>query len=77
MTKGSGRVCGLVGRDLDWTLVRPPRLNDGPSIGEVEHDAHRSTKSTKLSRADLAALVLDVAEQGVYVRPAPFVANRR
>jgi hypothetical protein len=30
-----------------------------------------------LSRADLAALVLDVAEQGVYVRTAPFVANRR
>jgi putative NADH-flavin reductase len=62
--------------DLDWTLVRPPRLNDGPGTGAVEHDPHRSTKSTRLSRADLAAFVLDVAEQGLYPRTAPFVANR-
>jgi len=25
--------------DLDWTLVRPPRLLDGPATGRVAHDA--------------------------------------
>ena len=59
------------GSDLDWTLVLPPRLNDEPGTGAVEHDPRRSTKSTKLSRADLAAFLLDVAEQGLYVRAAP------
>jgi putative NADH-flavin reductase len=65
------------GSNLDWTLVRPPRLNDDAGTGAIEHDAHRSTQSTKLTRADLAALVLDVAEHDLYVRSAPFVANRR
>jgi putative NADH-flavin reductase len=61
--------------DLDWTLVRPPRLTEGPAKGRVEHDAHRSTKSTTISRADLARFLADVVEQHQYVREAPFVAG--
>ncbi|SDR81991.1 Putative NADH-flavin reductase [Paraoerskovia marina] len=61
---------------LDWTLVRPPRLVNGTAgTGELEHDAHRSTRSTKVVRADLARFVLDVVEQGLYVGTAPFVAT--
>jgi putative NADH-flavin reductase len=67
----------LAESDLDWTLVRPPRLADGPATGRLEHDAHRSTRSTKVTRADLAAFVVDVAEEGRYVRQAPFVATAR
>lgn len=63
--------------DLDWTLVRPPRLVDGDPIGQLEHDAHRSTKSTKITRADLATFLADVVEQGLYPRQAPFVASVR
>lgn len=62
--------------DLDWTLVRPPRLVDGSASRRLEHDAHRSTSSTKIIRADLARFLLDVAEQDLYVRQAPFVAGR-
>lgn len=62
------------GTDLDWTLVRPPRLVDGPATGRLEHDAHVSTTSTKLPREDLAVFLADVVEQGLYVRQAPFVA---
>ena len=61
--------------DLDWTLVRPPRLNDGPATGRVEHDAHRSASSTRMSRADLAELLADILEQGLYVRQVPFAAS--
>ncbi|WP_278236846.1 NAD(P)H-binding protein [Isoptericola sp. AK164] len=64
------------GSDLDWTLVRPPRLVDGPaSAGRLEHDAHRSTRSTTIRRADLGAFLVDVVEQDLYRRLAPFVAT--
>ncbi len=62
--------------DLEWTLVRPPRLTDGPASGDVEHDAHVSTRSTAITRADLAVFVADVLDQELHVRQAPFVAGR-
>lgn len=63
--------------DLVWTLVRPPRLVDGEATGRLEHHAHRSTHSTKITRTDLAAFVADVVEQDLYPRQAPFVATAR
>ena len=62
--------------DLDWTLVRPPRLVDGPATGRLEHAAHRSPRRTSLPRADLAAFVADLVERSQYVRQAPLVAGR-
>lgn len=63
---------------LDWTLVRPPRLVDAPaSSGPLEHDAHRSTRSTRITRADLGAFLVDVVDSGLYPRQAPFVATPR
>ncbi|GEO94860.1 NAD(P)-dependent oxidoreductase [Kocuria turfanensis] len=59
----------------EWTLVRPPRLLEGPATGRVEHDAHVSARSTGMRRADLAAFLADVLEQGLYVRQAPFAAT--
>lgn len=63
--------------DLEWTLVRPPRLVDGAPTGRVEHDAHRSTASSRIVRADLATFLADVLDEGRYVRQAPFVATAR
>lgn len=62
---------------LDWTLVRPPRLRDGPATGRLEHHAHRSTRSTRILRADLATFLVDVVEGHWYSRTAPFVATAR
>jgi putative NADH-flavin reductase len=61
---------------LDWTLVRPPRLDNGPVTGRVEHSASHSPRRTSLSRADLAAFIVDLLEQPAYVRKAPLVAAR-
>ncbi len=61
--------------DRDWTLVRAPRLNEQPATGAVEHDAHRSARSTILTRADLASFLADTVEGGSYLRQAPLVAN--
>lgn len=77
-----GRIAGdkiteyeiYAGSDLDWTLVRPPRLKDGPATGSYRHDAHRPGRSS-IRRADLAAFVADVVEGDLCIRQAPFVWN--
>jgi putative NADH-flavin reductase len=62
--------------DLDWTLARAPRLVNTPAgQGILQHDAHIPVKSMNLSRADLAAFLLDVVEQHLYSRQAPFIAT--
>lgn len=63
--------------DLDWTLARPTRLVDGDETGRLEHDAHRSCRSNKVVRADLATFLVDCLELGWYLRQAPFVATAR
>lgn len=49
----------VTGSGLDWTLVYPPRLTDGPRTGRVWHrvgDAER--RGQTLSRADVADFLL-------------------
>ena len=60
---------------MDWTLVRPPRLVEGPATGQVEHHPRISTRSTRMRRADLAVFLTDVLEQDLYLRQAPFAAT--
>lgn len=60
---------------LDWTLVRVPRLVDGPA-SKVDHDAHVSGRRTSLSRGNLARFIADAVRTGDYSRNAPFVSNR-
>ncbi|WP_404803011.1 NAD(P)-dependent oxidoreductase [Microbacterium pullorum] len=61
---------------LEWTLVRVPRLVDGPA-GPVEHDPHRSGRRTSLTRASLARFLADATENATaYPRQAPFVADK-
>ncbi len=64
------------GSGLDWTLVRAPRLVDGPLTGRVEHSAHHSPRRTSLTRADLAVFLADLVARPDYVGQAPLVAGR-
>ena len=61
---------------LDWTLVRAPRLLDGPPTGRVEHSASRSPRRTSIPRADLATFLADLVDRADYVQQAPLVAGR-
>ncbi|NQU36429.1 MAG: NAD(P)H-binding protein [Actinobacteria bacterium] len=61
--------------DLDWTLVRPPRLKDTKATGKITHDAHHATGSSSITRADLAVFIADLIEDPDYVQQAPFVAG--
>lgn len=59
------------GSDLEWTLVRPPRLLDAPATGRPQLHAHTPGHWT-IPRADLATALVDILEQHLYLRRAPF-----
>jgi putative NADH-flavin reductase len=53
---------------LDWTIVKPPRLTDGPATGRVRAGADvRVGLFSRMSRADLAAFMLDEIERRALV----------
>ncbi|WP_315638204.1 MULTISPECIES: NAD(P)-binding oxidoreductase [Microbacterium] len=59
---------------LDWTLVRVPRLVNGP-LSEVDVDPHVSGRRTTLTRANLARFIATAVADGGYKRMAPFVTD--
>ncbi len=60
---------------LRWTLVRPPRLVDGPPLGRWEAGYLRLGAGNTITRADVARFMLHAAEEGAWVREAPMVSN--
>lgn len=64
--------------DLDWTIVRPGRLTDGPKKNKVEALLTPKTyRYGTISRADVAAFVLDCIEQNTYLRQTPQIVDRK
>jgi putative NADH-flavin reductase len=69
----------VMNSDIDWTIVRPPRLTNGERTGNVriERRDEISTGPYSISRADLAGVLLDEAEfatdvrRGIYVTELP------
>lgn len=61
---------------LDWVILRPSRLVDDPAKGEyrIGLDLHTGMTS-KLTRADLAASLLDQLESDRFVRQTPTVTE--
>jgi uncharacterized protein YbjT (DUF2867 family) len=57
---------------LDWTIVRPPFLVDGPPAGGVRSDDldQGPTPKWKISRADVARVLVDRALDGGWARRA-------
>lgn len=62
----------LAASDLDWTLVRPPRLLDAPATGRISHHPY-TPGHWSIPRADLAVFLADVLDQHPYPRQAPFI----
>jgi len=53
---------------LDWTIVRPPRLTDGPRTGKYRiREEHLPRFGFKISRADVAEFMLKTVEDGTYI----------
>jgi putative NADH-flavin reductase len=59
---------------LDWTIVKPPRLTEGSASGRVCAGTDlRLGLLSRISRADLAAFMLDEIDGRAYVRQRVFV----
>jgi putative NADH-flavin reductase len=61
--------------DLEWVLVRPPRLSDGTRQGRTRAGYFALGPSDSVTRTDLAAFMLDQVATTEYVRQAPMVTN--
>ncbi len=65
----------LRGSDLDYAIVRAPRLTDGPPTGRYRHGILRLGPFDAISRADVAAFMLAEATGGQYHRAEPHVTG--
>ena len=61
--------------DVDWTIVRVPRLMDTPPTGQVFTGYVNKDLKTSLSRADLAAYMLQQLTDRSHLRQAPAISN--
>lgn len=61
--------------DMDWTVVRPPMLTDGPATGRYRTAVNRHLpRARKISRADLAAEMLRLLDDPHALRATVAVA---
>jgi putative NADH-flavin reductase len=61
---------------LDWTIVRPPHLKDGPRTGSYRHGFPPTDRNIRawISRADVADFMLSQLLDETYIRRAPGVS---
>jgi putative NADH-flavin reductase len=61
---------------LEWTIVRPPRLTNGPRTGAYRSAINRNVRgATRVSRADLADCILHCLAQHDPLHAAISIAN--
>jgi len=67
----------IMASDLDWTIVRPVGLTDEPAVGQyrIALDGTMLPKATRVSREDVAALVVKALETDTYHRRAVTIAQ--
>jgi putative NADH-flavin reductase len=61
--------------NLDWTILRAPRLNDHPYSGKYRVGWVGVNTGPNLSRADAADFILKQLTSDSYMRKAPVVSN--
>ena len=60
--------------DLDWTIVRVPRLTDNPAKGSLKV-GYVGDITPQLTRADMAMFMLNQIEDDTWIGKAPAVSN--
>jgi len=62
--------------DLDWTIVYPPSLTNGPASGTYRHGEDlRLSLTARISRADIAQFMLAQAQDDRYSRRGVIVGS--
>jgi len=67
----------IMASDLDWTIVRPVGLSDDPPTGDyrISLDGSLLPKARRVTRADVAALVVKALETDTYWRRAVVISG--
>ncbi|MFB9447045.1 NAD(P)H-binding protein [Dactylosporangium vinaceum] len=66
----------ITASDLAWTIVRPPKLSDGPATGNSRVGTDLPIRVwSSVGRADLAAFLIGEAESPRYVRAYPRITR--
>ena len=62
--------------DLDWTLVQPPQLTNGPLTRKYRVGEHLELRGIpRISRADVAHFILTQLDDTTYVRKVALIAH--
>jgi putative NADH-flavin reductase len=62
--------------DTEWTIVRMSMLNNNPGSGKIRAGyLGKKQVGTNISRADLAAFLLEQVQDTTYLRQAPALSN--
>jgi putative NADH-flavin reductase len=64
----------LKSSDLDWTLIRPPRIADEMSSGSISVD-EKNLKNLKVSVDDLTDFILQQISSNEWIRKAPLISS--
>lgn len=69
-----GHANVIKGSNLDWVIVRGPRLTEGPKKGTYRVSLVGKNSGTQVSRADIADFMLQQAANNTYLRQMPMVS---
>ena len=61
--------------DRDWTVVWVSMLSDAPKTGVVKVGHVNRDMGMRITRADLAEVVLKQVQDSTYLRQAPAIGN--
>lgn len=60
---------------IDWVTLRPPRVVDGPPSGKARPSVDASQMAFRVSRGDVAALMLQELTDDRFLRQAVYIAT--
>jgi putative NADH-flavin reductase len=75
LADGEGHAEVLRRSDLDYAVIRPPRLTNGPHTGRYRHGILNLGPGESVARADVADFMLAEATGGHYHRAEPHVTS--
>ena len=70
-----GHVAQIKASELDWTIVRVPRLLDRPATGRIRVGWAGVNTGPMIAREDAAAFMLDQVQSEAHLHRAPMISN--
>jgi putative NADH-flavin reductase len=69
----------IAASSLQWTVVRPGGLNDGPKTGNLKHGTEKITLkgNAYISRANVASFMLDQLSDSAYINKAVWLQETK